>query len=569
MKLIAGNRGKSYRIKADSEHLRKLFIMPDSPDKFIEFGKDLLDLIHSFFQDKGGIHSSISVSDLEKLFSNIHIPQSPHLLKDVLHEIKNKIIAHSVKVGNPYYIGHMTSAIPYFMILLQMIITALNQNQVKIESAKASTFVEREFIAWMHRLIYNKSEKFYSKNIQNHDINLGNITMDGTMANMTAMLVARNMAFPPDGRFPGIRKSGVYDAYRHYNCRKSVILVSMRGHYSFEKIARTIGIGNDSIVKIPVDGHDRIDIIRLEKECRDIQEANARGGEKIRIISLVGIAGTTETGNIDNLKEISRIARKFDSYYHVDAAWGGAVLLVDDFRYLFNGIQHADSVAIDAHKLLYSPVSMGMVFFKKEKSLENLRHNSNYIIRTDSVDLGRFTLEGSRPFLSLIPWTTMKIFGRDGFRLLFEHAFELTSYLRGLVERHCNFEPMNQPELFIFNYRFVPKKVMERLNSLMIAKDRRNPGGELTEIQKVKQINVVLNELNVELHKKLREEDNSFVSRTTIDSPRYFYSDIVILRAIIINPITTPEILKEIISEQNRLGLEIYKDGFEKRFDKI
>jgi glutamate decarboxylase len=108
----------------------------------------------------------------------------------VLSEINGKIIAHSVKVGNPYYIGHMTSAIPYFMILLEMIIAALNQNQVKIETAKASSFVERELVAWFHRLIFDRPESYYQKNIQNPRVALGNVTSDGTISNLTALLVA-------------------------------------------------------------------------------------------------------------------------------------------------------------------------------------------------------------------------------------------------------------------------------------------------------------------------------------------------------------------------------------------
>lgn len=184
------------------EQIKKLFIMPDSPDKFHEFGNELLDMIHRFFSEKGGIHSSIHLSDLAKIFSDIDVPVEPDLLKNVLFEIKTKVIAHSVKVGNPYYIGHMTSAVPYFVILLEMIITALNQNQVKIESAKASTFLEKELLAWMHRVIFKRTENFYRSNIQNKDAVLGNITLDGTMANLTALLAARNLAFPPDGRFP-------------------------------------------------------------------------------------------------------------------------------------------------------------------------------------------------------------------------------------------------------------------------------------------------------------------------------------------------------------------------------
>lgn len=560
-------------VKPDMSQLKKLFIMPDSPDKFLEFGTELLDLIHNFFKEKGGIHSEISLPELEKLFSNVNIPKRPHLLKDVLIEIKKKIIAHSVKVGNPYYIGHMTSAIPYFMILLEMIIAALNQNQVKMESAKASSFVERELIGWMHRLVYNRSASFYKSFIQNWEVALGNVTTDGTMANLTALLVARNKAFGPDGSFPGIRVAGLHEAFLHYGYRKAVILVSKRGHYSIDKVARIIGLGNDNVIKIPVNNKNKIDINELARTCRQIKEHNDRGKDRIKIMAMVGIAGTTETGNIDNLQEIRRIASEHDTHFHVDAAWGGSVLIIDQLRYFFNGIQDADSVTVDAHKLLYSPASMGMVLFRNENDLNNLKHFSNYIIRPDSVDLGRFSVEGSRPFAALKPWATLKILGTDGFRLLFEHAFELTSVLRGLVEVHCNFEPMNQPELFIFNYRFVPKAVQEKIEKLLLKINGINPDMPEHQVRnkwlrRLHNINIILNELNIELHKELREDDNTFVSRTMFDAPNYYYQDIVVLRAITINPLTTPDILKEIVELQNTLGKKIYKAQFESRLEK-
>ncbi len=575
MYLVGKRLHREKFVKADMEHLRKLFIMPESPDKFVEFGSYLLDLIHSFFTEKGGIHSSIALPDLAKLFTDIDLPKEPHLLKDVLMEIKNKIIAHSVKVGNPYYIGHMTSAIPYFMILLEMITAAMNQNQVKIESAKASTFVERELISWMHRLVFRKSKKFYRAFIQDRDVALGNVCSDGTMANLTAMIVARNKAFKPDGKFPGVRRAGMYEALRYYGYDKAVIIVSKRGHYSFDKIAHIIGLGDDNLIKVPVDSRNRIDIQELERICHEIEEKNRDGTEKTKIISIVGIAGTTETGNIDNLKEIRRIADDYNTHFHVDAAWGGSVLLLDDLRYLFNGIESADSVTVDAHKLLYSPVAMGMVLFRSEKDLWNLKHYSNYIIRPDSVDSGRFTVEGSRPFSALKPWATFKILGSSGFRLLFEHAFDLTANLRSLVERHCNFEPMNQPELFIFNYRFVPKRIQEKIDSIRVKIDTRElkeamlDRHKMRQIDRLREINLVLNELNIELHKKQREEDDSFVSRTMLDSPMYYYQDIVILRAITINPLTTPEIIKEIIEAQDRIGLKLYKSEFFNRLERI
>ena len=159
------------KVETNLEYLRKLFIMPDSPDRFIEFGLELLEMIHDFFKEKGGIHSEISLPELSNIFNQTSIPHDPHLIKHVLADIKGRIVAHSVKVGNPYYIGHMTSAIPYFMILLEMIIAAMNQNQVKIETAKASSFVERELVAWFHRLVFARTEKFYQKNLLREILN--------------------------------------------------------------------------------------------------------------------------------------------------------------------------------------------------------------------------------------------------------------------------------------------------------------------------------------------------------------------------------------------------------------
>ena len=215
--LKLGTHTPSKKIEATPGFMKKLFIMPDSSDRFIEFGVHLLDMIHDFFKEKGGIHSSISIEELAGIFNSTDIPCEPKLIRDVLSEIKNNVIKHSVKVANPYYIGHMTSAIPYFMILLEMIAVSLNQNQVKIESAKASSFVEREFLCWMHRLVYKNTDQFYAANVQNQHIALGNITSDGTIANLTALTLAMAKAFPADGKaFSGVRIEGLVRALDYY-----------------------------------------------------------------------------------------------------------------------------------------------------------------------------------------------------------------------------------------------------------------------------------------------------------------------------------------------------------------
>jgi glutamate/tyrosine decarboxylase-like PLP-dependent enzyme len=282
--VLEPSRKSNKKIIASIQYLSKLFIMPETPDKFVEFGDALLGMIHEFFQEEGGIHSSISLPDLSKLFTDIAPPTDPELIVDVLYEIKEKIIRHSVKVGNPFYIGHMTSAIPYFMILIEMIIAALNQNQVKIETAKASTFVEREFLGWMHQLVFRRGETFYRRTIQNPEIALGNVTVDGTLANLTALWVAREKAFPPKRPFAGVNKDGIAAALTHYGYTSAVVLVSRLAHYSLDKSMDVLGLGSRSLVRIPVNAENQVNCTKLRSKIADLQK------KKVKIMAIVGIA---------------------------------------------------------------------------------------------------------------------------------------------------------------------------------------------------------------------------------------------------------------------------------------
>jgi len=554
------------RIKSNLEYLRKLFIMPDSPDKFIEFGHELLEMLHGFFQEKGGIHSSISLPELSEIFNQTSLPHEPHLIKDVLAEIKTKVIAHSVKVGNPYYIGHMISAVPYFMILLEMIIAALNQNQVKIETAKASSFVERELVAWLHRMVFDRTDRFYEKNIQNHRIALGNVTSDGSLANITALLVAREKAFPPEASFPGLRTAGMHRALQHYGYDKGVVMVSTRGHYSIKKAANLLGLGEENVITIPVDEKNRINISSLSHKIDSFEEAGR--GSRTKIIAIVGIAGTTETGNVDDLDALGKIARETGAYFHVDACWGGSALLADEYRALFKGIEKADSVSIDAHKLLYCPMSMGLILFRNEKDLSMIRHSSKYIIRRNSVDTGRFTVEGSRPFAALKPWASLKIIGREGYGILMKQARKATENLLGMINHCGNFEALNDPDLFILTYRFIPETLKSRMASLEETASRKKGVEKKESEEKIRKINILVNGLNIKLHKALRRDDSTFVSRTTLESTRYRPQNIVVLRAVLINPLINKQVLEEIVATQNRIGLNLWKE-FEPAYRKM
>ena len=551
------------KIIASIEYLSKLFIMPDTPDRFVDFGEALLNMIHEFYQEKGGIHSAISLPELSEIFSSTKAPNDPELIRDVLYEIKEKVIAHSVKVGNPCYIGHMTSAIPYFMILIEMIIASLNQNQIKIETAKASSFVEREFLGWIHRLVFNRPEAFYRKNIQNHELALGSITANGTIANLTALWVAREKAFPSCKGFQGIRKEGVPAAFNFFGCSSAVVLVSELGHFSFDKAVDLLGLGNKSLIRIPVNSRNQIDIKKLRRKIKELNKP----GSNCKIVAIIGIAGTTETGNIDDLKELRKVADECGAHYHVDAAWGGATLLSQSHRHILSGVELADSVIIDTHKLFYTPMSMGMALFRNTKDLSKVKYTARYVIRKSSVDQGRFTLEGSRAFDVLKPWASLKIFGTKGFQILFDHAFELTKKMVQSVTASENFEPMNMPQLFIHIYRFAPLYVRHKLFDMIKKSESERGNGAIKK--KVRAINNLLNQINVELHRAIRAEDSTFVSRTALKTTQYAPQRIVVLRSITVNPLTTVETINEILNKQEKMGLEIYNKKHKYEMDAL
>jgi glutamate decarboxylase len=413
--------------------------------------------------------------------------------------------------------------------------------------------VEREFLCWIHQLIYRGEADFYKKQIQNPKIAMGNITSDGTIANVTALTMAIARAFPPDNRgFKGIRSEGLVRALEHYGYRQALIFVSRRGHYSICKAGSILGIGDQAVIRVPVKPCiNKIDVARLRSLIEGIRREDRAIGKPTKFIAVVGIAGTTETGNIDDLNALAEVAGEIGAHFHVDAAWGGGALLMEGARDMMRGIEKADSVTIDGHKLLYAPNSMGICVFKNVCDSRFLYHTSDYIIRKGSVDQGRFTIEGSRPFSCLKPWASIKIFGKTGYRLLFEHARNLQNTFVRLVEQDPLFELMNHPELFIIIYRFVPEELKSELDRLMKS-PRKNT-------ERITAINNIINELNIELHKTIRDHDMSFVSRTRIESTRYSPRRVVVLRAITINPNTEPSMLKQILKEHRRMGIKLWK----------
>ena len=522
--------------QANLENIYRIFTVPEAPDSTLgRIDQAISDDLMGFLQE----HIVAVERDLDEIegdFSQSRIPEDPTFVSDYTEFLKEKLVSQSVHTASPGFIGHMTSALPYFMLPLSRILTALNQNLVKVETSRAFTPMERQVLAMIHRLIYSGSDDFYSRWIQNSSYSLGAFCSGGTIANVTALWAARNRLCGPSGDFKGISREGLLKALQHLDCQGLAILVSRRGHYSLGKAADLLGIGRDNLVAVETDDNNHIDMKRLREHCTRLR------GEGIRPLSLIGIAGTTETGNVDPLEALADLAAELGCHFHVDAAWGGPTLFSDTYRGLLRGIERADSVTIDAHKQLYVPMGAGMVLFKDPATLSSIEHHAAYIIRRGSRDLGSRTLEGSRPGMAMLVHAGLSIIGRKGYELLIDQGIERARRFARRIDAHPDFELVSEPELNILTYRYIPAWVQKTLAK--------------APAERAARINELLDKIIETMQKRQREAGKTFVSRTRLAPGRYNGNTITVFRVVMANPLTTEEILAAVLDEQCEIATQ-------------
>ena len=525
------------QLVADQETLMRIFIRPESDasqQTLVKYMDQILFGLHEFLTRHVGVTQEISLKELSTRFTDTVISQHPEKkLADVITDLIENIAPHAVNVASPYFVGHMTSALPFFMVHLKTIVAALNQNVIKLETSKVVSVIEKQVLAKIHRMIFQKDDAFYLEHVQNPHTTLGCFVEDGTLANMSALWVARNSLLAPKDGFHGVEAEGPAAAFRAYGIERLVVLVSRLGHYSLRKACGVLGIGNQNLIPIDVDANNRMDLGHLRKNIDELRAER----NKTRILAVVGIAGTTETGSVDPLHPIADICHEYGIHFHVDAAWGGPVLMSERYRHLLSGIQQADTVTIDGHKQFYMPMTCGMVYFNSPNLPDAIEYNAGYVIRQGSVDLGRKSLSGSREANSLILDSTLKIMGTRGYGLLIEHGIDIAHEFAEEIKQRSLFELITSPELNILTYRINPPCIRQQM---------ADASDSVTAA-----LNEQLNTITRKVQQLQREAGKSFVSRTTLrTNGDGDGSERVVFRCVIMNPLTTIAILREILDEQ-------------------
>ena len=427
-------------------------------------------------------------------------------------------------LGSGRYIGHMTSALPTFLKPLAEAIVSYNQNMVKWETSGSFSYQEQHTLGMLHQLVYGRNDSYYDHAIK-QACPLGSFCSGGTVANMTALWVARNQCFPPNDQFSGIASSGLHKALQAYGYQDAVVLVSSLGHYSLSKAMDLMGMGKNQLVSIKTDCAGKTDLNHLEQTLINCRK------QSVKVIAIVGVAGSTETGSVDPLHSMAKLAKSYQCHFHVDAAWGGATLLSQQNRHLLSGIELADTVTLDPHKQFYTPMGVGCILFNDHSLPESVKHEANYIIRKDSKDSGRYTLEGSRPNHSLYVQAVLSILGKQGLSSLVDQGIQKAKEFATMICNDPDFELMTEPTLNILTYRF-------RSEAIKIGPDE-------------------LNVLNKVIQQEQAYRGLSFVSRTELNVSQHNESSrVVVFRAILANPLTTREDLRLILEEQRSLGEE-------------
>ena len=385
----------------------------------LDFLADEMERIWSSF-DRARDKEPEVTSEMSELLA-AKLPRHASEIFSVLRESMD-ILDSSIAQSRPRFLAYIGSSGLEVGAIADFLTSSYDINHA-IDS-KASTLLEEQTAKWVSEFIgYGEA--------------IGYFTSGGMVSNLTALATARSAALPNS------RKAGNYE--------NLAIYASSESHYSVSRVVEVLGIGTDALRLIPIDETHRMSVRELEKQIeRDLVEG-------VIPIAIVATGGTTLTGAVDSIDKISEVARSKKIWLHVDGAYGVPAAATHRSD-LFAGIDHADSITIDAHKWLFVPKSCSLLLVKNQAMLATtFSHHEAYMPHEEEkynpVDL---TLEYSRPLRALKLWVAFKTHGANAFKEAIEKNIELAELTYQIASERHNFRTLaNPPQLSITPIQFV------------------------------------------------------------------------------------------------------------------
>ncbi len=387
--------------------------------------------------DSRRVASKATPADVERLFDE-ELPERGIPIEQILERFRADILPHAMNVPSPRYFGQFNPAPLPIGVWADALCSALNQNAGAWRNGPTSAIIEARVIRWLCQLLGYNTEAF------------GTLASGGSEANLLALKCARDRTHD-NLAYQGVRSAPA----------ELVIYASEQCHYSIEKSADILGLGRESVRKIPTDARFHI---KLDDLVKAIERDKSAGRMPCCV---VGVAGTTSTGVIDPLQDVAAIARGHNCWFHVDAAYGGAIAFSEQYRPLLRGIEQADSITMDPHKWMFVPFACGAVLVRGGGQVlrDAFDITPEYLNEdrggTDvEFDFFRYGQMGSRRFNSLKLWMAFKFMGVHGYAETVERQIELTKYLAAQVDDLADFKLVGEVETAVCCFKFLPENLV-------------------------------------------------------------------------------------------------------------
>ena len=489
--------------------------MEISKEEFKKIGYDLIDKISGFIDTikERPVTTGESPKQLQKIIGTSSLPENGAPAEELLTKAAELLFNHSLLNGHPKFFGYITSSAAPIGALADLLAAAVNPNVGAQILSPIATEIEKQTIRWLAEFI-GVSPSYG-----------GILVSGGNMANFTAFLAGRTAKAPKS-----IKEDGTSNADT-----KLVIYCSKATHVWIEKAAILFGPGTKSIRWIPTDADNKMDNKILEQTIKE----DLKNGFKP--IMVIGNAGDVSTGVVDDLKAIASVCKSYDLWFHIDGAYGIPAAVIPQLKYLFEGIEEADSIALDPHKWLYSPLEAGCTLVKNPNHLLETysSHPVYYNFNANDDDLTQnyyeYGLQNSRGFRALKVWLTLQQAGRSGYIKMIDENIKLSKLLFGKAKNHSELEAVTQ-NLSITTLRYVPSDYSH---------DRENKES-------------YLNTLNEALLNELQKGGEVFLSNAIVKE-KYC------LRACIVNFRTTKKDIEEVLEIIAREGKKMHQKLKEKQ----
>jgi L-2,4-diaminobutyrate decarboxylase len=362
---------------------------------------------------------------LHELIATLDVcPEEGVELQSVLAQLGSLVWANSVVPSDPACVAHLHPPTVVSGVVTELSIAATNQSMDSWDQAPAATEVELHLMTWLAKLIGMPEAAS------------GVMTSGGTSSNVLAMTLARSWA--SHKLDVDVLKDGLPP-----EASKWRILCSDQAHFSIQRSAAQLGLGRDSVATVATLASGSMDVAALDETLRRLTR------EGLTPIAIVGTAGTTDLGVTDPLFEIAERASRYETWFHVDAAVGGAFLLSERQRPRLVGIELADSVTIDFHKLWWQPFNASALLVRDVQRFDLLRVKSNYLDRGDElegmVNLVARSLDTSRRFDAAKVVATLRTIGRRTMGEMLDHLVELTRHAGSLVDASLALDLLTPP----------------------------------------------------------------------------------------------------------------------------